>query len=558
MDRRRSWRGPRVTLLSSVLLGCPADDGTEPPADGSSGDPPPMGTSTTGEDPATDTTGVDEGSSSGSGSGSTGELELPDPLPPLEGVPTTEEETIVPTHEVEPLAVLDPRVPEERAMLLAEGYGDYEHGPGEPVLTRTPDGSEPPPPGPAAERLSRFVHLADTQIADDEAPLRVAAIDSVFISGAYRPQEAHGCQITNAAVRTINAVHAQTPLDFVVLGGDNADSGQTNEVQWFLDVLDGAPVVHCDSGDDDDPEPGDGNDPKDRFAPVGLDVPWIWVMGNHDILVQGNFAIEGREADAVGSEVPPGSSTRDWSQPGGPVFSGPVVADEGRALLDGSTLLGMVAASGDGHGITPEVVATGRATYAWDVPGTALRIVVVDSAAPTGGAEGLVTDADVDQHIRPLLDAAESDGRLVMVSTHHASTSLGDGSGLGGEPQPGALQTADWQALLGEYPNVIAHLCGHSHVHRATYVQPVGARGYWEVVTAAVADWPHQMRIVELHDQDNGWLTITGIALDYATDDDPLAADGRALGILDYTAAWLLDGSGTIDDRNVALWIEAP
>ena len=66
------------------------------------------------------------------------------------------------------------------------------------------------------------------------------------------------------------------------------------------------------------------------------------------------------------------------------------------------------------------------------------------------------------------------------------------------------------------------------------------------------------MRIVEVHDQDNGWLTITGIALDYATDGDGLAADGRIRGVLDFTSGWTPDGSGTPQDRNVQLWVPAP
>jgi len=283
--------------------------------------------------------------------------------------------------------------------LLDEGYGDFELAPGETVVDLTPGGRAPLDPGPDAAMVSRFVHLADTQITDDESPLRLVEVDSLFISGAFRPQETHGCQITNAAVRTINAVHAQTPLDFVVLGGDNADSAQTNEVQWFLDV---------------------------------------------------------------------------------------------------------------------------------------------------------------EERVRPLLDAAEAEGKLVLVSSHHASGTLTDGSGLGGDPVPGALDPADWRAFLADYPNVLAHLCGHSHVHQAEYIQPMGTRGYWEVITAAIADWPHQMRVVEVHDQDNGWLTITGIALDYATQDDALAADARALGILDFTSNWVIDGAGMAQDRNVRLWVAAP
>ena len=63
------------------------------------------------------------------------------------------------------------------------------------------------------------------------------------------------------------------------------------------------------------------------------------------------------------------------------------------------------------------------------------------------------------------------------------------------------------------------------------------------------------MRIVEVHDQDNGYLTISGVALDYHLDDDPIAAEGYARGILDMTSAWTGDGSGMPADRNVRLWI---
>jgi Calcineurin-like phosphoesterase len=546
-----------VCLALTLTLGCPAADGEETPgsSEGEGSSTAAVdSTGTIGEETVGTTVSVDESS----GGSSTGEP-LPEPLPPLEAVPTTVDATIVPTHALETNPVLDPRIPEELAQLLGDGYGAYAFGPGEPVLPLTPDGSEPPALGGAPSLLARFMHLCDTQIADDESPMRVALVDNPFIAGAFRPQETHGCQTTNAAVRTINAVHAEAPLDFVVLGGDNADSAQSNEVQWFLDVLDGAPVVHCDSGQDDDPVPGDGNDPKDRFAPVGLDVPWIWVSGNHDALVQGNFEVnDQRKAAAIGAEVPPGGSTRDWSQPGGPVFQGPVVADEGRALTDAATLLELVMASGDGHGITDDTIASGRATFAWDLPGTPLRMVVVDSTGPAGGSEGLVTDDDVAELIRPRLDQAEADGKLVMIATHHASTSLGDGSGLGGDPIPGALTTDDWQALLADYPSVIAHLCGHSHEHRVSFVQPLGTRGYWEIITAAIADWPHQMRIVELHDQGDGWLTITGIALDLSVDDDPLGTDAKGLGILDYTSGWQLEGAGMPADRNVQLWIPAP
>jgi hypothetical protein len=57
--------------------------------------------------------------------------------------------------------------------------------------------------------------------------------------------------------------------------------------------------LECDSAIDDDPVPGPDNDPKDRFAPVGLDVPWRWVSGNHDTLRQGNWPVADWMAEPI-------------------------------------------------------------------------------------------------------------------------------------------------------------------------------------------------------------------------------------------------------------------
>ncbi|HET6583154.1 MAG TPA: hypothetical protein VFG69_06900, partial [Nannocystaceae bacterium] len=266
-----------------ALLACGDDDPRS--GDGTTGG---ADESSTGLLPGDSSSGaVDESSSEGGADTTTG-ADLPDPLPPLSSAPLTTDERLVPTHAIAATPENDPRVVAELEQMLADGYGEEELAPGEPVLDITADGMPAPEPGANAQLLTRFVHLSDTQLPDDESPTRLASFDSAGeLAGAFRPQEAYACVVLNAAARTINAVHTATPLDFVLLGGDNADSAQMNEVQWFVDVLDGAPVVECDSGVDDDPVPGPGNDPKDPFAPVGLDVPWRWVMGNHDVLVQG-------------------------------------------------------------------------------------------------------------------------------------------------------------------------------------------------------------------------------------------------------------------------------
>jgi hypothetical protein len=164
----------------------------------------------------------------------------------------------------------------------------------------------------------------------------------------------------------------------------------------------------------------------------------------------------------------------------------------------------------------------------------------------------------VDNFLRDALDDAEADGVYAVVVSHHAGTSLGDGGGLGGMAQDDAVTPDEFTGVLGEYENVIMHLAGHSHVHDVQVVAPPGGHAYWQVRTAAISDFPNQMRVIEVHDQDNGFLSITGIALDYAIDDDPLAADGYARGILDMTSAWTGNGSGMSADRNVRLWIAKP
>jgi len=533
------------------------------------GDEGPLGGSeTTGEgwtEGAADSSGEPTGTGggpTGSGDESTGELTegttgepLPPSLPPLDDAPLTTAQRFVPVKLQSSEPIADPRIPLDLELLLDEGYGEVTTVAGEPILDATLQLEAPPLPGPAPALLTRFVHLADAQLADDESPTRVASLDSPDgLTSSFRPQEAHMCRVLNAAVRTINAVHSGEPLDFVLLGGDNIDSAQGNELAWFTAILDGGKgQVHCDSGDDDDPVSGPDNDPKDPFTPTGLDVPWRWVNGNHDVLVQGNFQVSAQASIAVG-EVADGG-TRDWSEPGGPVVTGTIVADPARALLSVTALLSAVAEAGDGHGIDDVVLDRGRALYDFPIAGTALRVVVVDSAAATGAASGVIHAADVEDYLRPTLDAAEADGESVIVTSHHCSTSLGDGGGLGGNVQEDALSPEEWQAFLGEEPVVIMHLCAHSHRHRIRRIEPLGGQPYWEMATASLVDQPQQMRLVEVRDEDNGYLSITGIALDYATDDDPLAAAGRARAVTDFTSAWHGTGEGELEDRNVRLWV---
>ncbi len=480
----------------------------------------------------------------------------PTPLPEITSAPLTTDRTIEVLHEVV-MPSLNPAVPEEIDQMLADGFGDTDFGPGHPISVWTPNNEPEPMPGPGAKMLTRFVHLADTQLADDEAPDRLAAFDGPgLFSSAFRPQEGHQCRILNAAVRTINAFHKATPVDFVILGGDNTDNAQPNELDWFTSILNGAPSVECDSGVDDDPLEGPDNDPKDAFVADGLTVPWQWVNGNHDVLNQGLAAVEGHFETAVANVTTGG--TRDWSQYGGPVVKGDIVADEARKPMTRSEQLDKLVKLGDAHGITEAVRSYGKVFYWFDVEATPLRIVVLDTAAETGGSEGIIHQKDVDDFIKPALDQAKADGKWVILTSHHSSRALGDGTEAGGPKQADAWTADAWTSFVGGYDNVLMHLAGHTHIHRVTKVEPVGGHAYWELETSALADYPHQMRVIEVWDQDNGYVTIRGIGLDYVDEGDPIAKDGRMRAIVDLTSGYGPDGSGDPSWQNVDLWIPKP
>jgi 3',5'-cyclic AMP phosphodiesterase CpdA len=350
-------------------------------------------------------------------------------------------------------------------------------------------------------------------------------------------------------VRTIDAVDAATPLDFVLLGGDNIDSAQSNELDWMLSLLGpGGEEVDCDSGADDDPVRGRNNDPKDPFVAFGLNVPFLWVSGNHDVLIQGNIPVEDGIGTATGDFARTG--TRDWSMPGGPIVRGTVVADPSRQPLSRTEVLSRVATDGDGHGVPQDAVTRGRATYAYDVPGTPLRFIVLDTTGPMA-SDGQVSIAEANDFVRPLLEQAQTDGKWVILASHHATTSIAEPAG--------ALTQQEWLDLETEFPNVIFSFVGHSHEHRIrTIANSTSGHVVWEVMTSALADHPHQARLVEIWDTGSGYVRAHSTVFDFSVQGDPLAAEGRELGVLDMVAGWVPEARGTAEDRNVDLYVPAP
>ncbi|MGZ3474197.1 MAG: hypothetical protein ACXVCJ_06915 [Polyangiales bacterium] len=459
----------------------------------------------------------------------------------------------------------DPIDPSAMATYLAQGLGEWEAGPAEPgeVLDTLLPGSGGTAGIPGRKSIAYIAQLSDMQLADDESPTRLMAYDTPTIGGAGRPQEASVGLVTSAMHRTLAAVSKTRPFDFEVVTGDCADNSQQNEIEWFRDLMDGKPGLHIDSGDDDDPVPGPGNDPKDPFDPIPAPAPWYFVFGNHDVELQGTSIVDdGVRTSAVG--VTPANGTRDYRKKGAPVTREDVPADPNRRpLVRGEVVLALQKGTGKpaGHGFAGVAVSGPPANYVVDpIPGTPLRMVQLDTSDPFGGSDGMVLQKTVDDFLEPALKKADADHVMVILASHHSTTNIDPGKGLESTPVDGALTGKALEDIVAKHPSVVLWLVGHNHRNRVRAVAgpSTDAPGYWEVMTSAIADFPSQARAIEIvHVPSTNSLSIYLSMIDFDAR-TCLEARYRTWSLVDVNSAWSHDGSGVTTDRNVELRRNVP
>ena len=183
-----------------------------------------------------------------------------------------------------------------------------------------------------------------------------------------------------------------------------------------------------------------------------------------------------------------------------------------------------------GHGFSEQNRLDGTAYYVHDTP--AARLIALDTSCIAGGADGCI-DRDQARWLEARLAEVHSayrgpdgrevrtghDDRLVILFSHHGIDTLTNTrtphTGPGGDPLLGA---AEFTALLHRFRNVVLWLNGHTHTNairpRRDPADP--ARGFWEVTTCAIVDWPCQVRLVEILDAGDG-LSIVCTMVDHDT-----------------------------------------
>jgi hypothetical protein len=462
---------------------------------------------------------------------------------------------------------LNPASEMGEAMYRAMGMHVVDTGPGQAHVTRTDLGATSSATT-GRHSLAWMAHLSDFQLVDDESPARLARTDNALISGGLRAQEAYLPRAVSAMNRTFTRISASRAFDIGIVTGDCADSAQTNELGWVLQLMNGGAGLHTDSGSDDDLIPGPGNDAKDPFDPVPFPAPWLYVPGNHDVEVVGvNTPNDTLRAQALGTRAITG--TRDYRVWYAPVTTGDVVPDPMRAIVDRDQIVAAVRASaaegphgprGHGYPATGTVDTSLGANWSHDVVPGVLRIVSIDTSDRTGGSSGMVLQSTIDGWLLPELARAETDGVLVMLASHHSTRSIDTIQGeVGSTVVPGALSGTAIEQIVAMHPVVIAWLVGHTHDNRIRPVMGPDAAhpGYWEIMTSAIADWPSQARTVELVDNGDGSLSIFATLIDYDTD-DCFERRFRALTQMEWASAWSDDRTRDAPNHNVELVVALP
>ncbi len=127
------------------------------------------------------------------------------------------------------------------------------------------------------------------------------------------------------------------------------------------------------------------------------------------------------------------------------------------------------------------------------------------------------------------------------------------------------------RSLFLKNPHLIAYVTGHTH-ENDVIPHKDGRRGFWEINTAAHADWPQQARVIEVMDNDDGTLSIFGTVVDHAApiatlapgaegtvfSDTQLGSLARRLSAYDYQYDDEGDPRGRRNDRNVELVLRDP
>ena len=512
-------------------------------------------------------------------------------LPPLSGTAgplTTRQQTVMPLN----LPTNTPQIgPSNIPLYAVYGYSSWSWAPGEDQGRKF----DLMPAGYAgatnAARLLSFFSMSDVHITDKESPAQIPYYGwaAPFNAGplyasSYEPNFLATTHVLDAAVKTINSLHRQTPFNFGICLGDVANNNQYNELRWFIDVMDGQYIT---------PSSGDHLGATNigyqmPYQAAGLDrsIPWYQVVGNHDQFWQGAaYPSEKIRNALVGSNVlNMGTSTLatnateltglyvgvvDGTTPygdvvkGGPTnwFSSPptVAADLNRRALttDFSSTTNFMseffktATLPVGHGFHQSNIDSNSACYTFEpVTNLPIKVIVLDDLAKTnipnaGAAYCAKGSMDATRYawLTNELQMGQDADQLMILACHvpinpQAGLFTTNSSPQFNAPPLSAQTDAQLIATLHQYPNLILLMAGHRHMNIVTpQPSPDPAHpefGFWEVETPSLRDFSQQFRTWEILRNSDNTISILTTDVNPVVESNTPAGDARgyAIGVL--------------------------
>lgn len=421
-------------------------------------------------------------------------------------------------------------------------------------------------------KLIHFFTITDIHITDKESPSQFIYLQQTdqigeHVTSIYSPVMPYTTHVLDAAVQTINAIHQKNKMDFGLSLGDTCNSTQYNELRWYIDVLDGR-VITPSSGAHAGANTVDYQKP---FKAAGLDqsIPWYQVLGNHDHFWLGSFPVNDylRKSYVSDTVVALGDafqnpenlfktdyymgvldgSTSDAKIIGaGPVarFTVPpkVVADPDRRSLNRQEWMEEFFKSSTapaGHGFDLENAKKGFACYSFipksDLP---LKVIVLDDTQnENDGSDDIHGHGFLDQTryswLKKELADGQSAGQLMIIAAHIPIAVEPDHSEVEWWLSPlNAVTLSGLIAELHSYPNLLMWLAGHRHFNTVkAFISPdpihAPERGFWQVETASLRDFPQQFRTFEIFLNTDYSISIKTVNVDPSVRQGTPAATSR-------------------------------
>ncbi|KAB0663914.1 TIGR03768 family metallophosphoesterase [Oryzomonas japonica] len=433
----------------------------------------------------------------------------------------------------------------------------------------------------ASKVLVRFFAITDIHIIDKESPSQVIYLEMLMgkETSTYSPTMLYTTQVLDAAIQTVNALHKQTPIDFGISLGDASNSTQYNELRWYIDVIDGK-VITPSSG----AHAGANKiDYQKQFKAAGLNpaIPWYQAIGNHDHFCIGSIPLDagGLRDSYTSSEVVAMANTLaypndiyntgnhqlyymgviDGSTPNGDVvkagkvgdFATPptVVPDPDRRSLTKPEWVNeffktSTAPVGHGFNLVPPGQEKGFACYSFVPKATVpLKVIVLDDTQrEDDGSTGIHGRGFLDsarwKWLKAELAAGDAAGQLMIIAAHipigvEVKNSFMEW--FDNSANPSSMQNAvDLPGLLAElhsHPNLLMWMAGHRHVNAVKAFASDDAakpeRGFWQVETSSLHDFPQQLRMFEIKLNSDYSISIVATNVDPAVKAGTPAATAR-------------------------------